>query len=63
MSCPLITTSTPFWGAIVGITTTILWYADSKDIDIAYMPEMRLVLGLSAGILALTAATCNAGFL
>ena len=48
-----------FWGPISGVMNTLLWYADSKDVEIAYMAEMRLVLGLSTGIPALVIAACT----
>jgi hypothetical protein len=48
-----------FWGPLSGDGNTILWYADSKNRDVSYMPEMRLVLGLSAGLQALVIAYCE----
>lgn len=48
-----------FWGPISGIMNTLLWYADSKDVEIAYMAEMRLFLGLSVGLPALVIAGCE----
>jgi hypothetical protein len=48
-----------FWGPISGIMNTLLWYADSKDVEISYMAEMRLLLGLSTGIPALVIAGCE----
>jgi len=50
-----------FWGPISGIMNTLLWYADSKDVEISYMAEMRLVLGLSTGIPAIILAFCQYG--
>lgn len=47
-----------FWGPLSGIMNTLLWYADSKDVEIEYMAEMRLVLGLSGGIPAIVIAVC-----
>ena len=52
-----------FWAPISGIINTLLWYADSKDVEIAYMAEMRLALGLSTGIPAIVLATCEYGLL
>jgi hypothetical protein len=48
-----------FWGPIAGILNTILWYADSKDVEIEYMPEMRLVLGVSGSMFPLALAFCK----
>lgn len=52
-----------FWGPLAGIINTVLWYADSKDVEIPYMAEMRLVLGLSMGIPAILLAACTYGFI
>ena len=57
----LISGATIVWGPIATMSTTILWYADSKDYEIDYMPETRLALGLSAGILALVTGLCEVG--
>jgi len=48
-----------FWGPLSGIANTILWYADSKDREISYMAEIRLILGLSTGIPAIIIAYCE----
>ena len=48
-----------FWGPLAGIGNTLLWYADSKDLEIDYMPEIRLLLGLSGGIPAILIAGCE----
>lgn len=48
-----------FWAPLATISNTLLWYADSKEITISYMAEMRLVIGLSGGIPALILATCK----
>lgn len=50
-----------FWGPIAAIGNTILWYADSKGIELEYMPEMRLILGITGSILPLTIAFCKYG--
>ena len=48
-----------FWGPLSGIANTVLWYADSKNVTVDYMPEMRLSLGLSTGIPAILIAYCE----
>ena len=55
----LLVIFTAFWGPLAGIFNTLLWYADSKDVEVAYMPEMRLFLGLSGGTPALLIAGCQ----
>lgn len=52
-----------FWGPLSGLMNTLLWYADSKDVELDYMAEMRLLLGLSAGIPALVIGACQQGLL
>ena len=55
--------ATAVWTPIAGITNTLLWYADSKDVEIAYMAEVRLILGLSVGFPALILAACKYGLI
>ena len=61
MCFPLLEGYVALWGPLATISSGTLWYLDSKDAEIEYMPEMRFGIALSIGIPGFILALCLQG--
>lgn len=51
------------WSPVATTLVCLLWYADSKEVDWSFMPEMRLLVTISSTIPMTLIGLCAAGYL